>query len=211
MATRFAGDRLNSPEFLAVRDTISFAEGTWDEENNRPGYSYRYGDKAGSGGSLDITAPHPIEARPSPWGGSRGSNASGAFQYLDSTWSEMNDGENVVMSPANQDRALHQTLTERIGYDFDRPFDQQVSSLSGTWASFPNDQGQSKYGQPVKAAGMLNDRYLQRLEFHRQNQIPAVPSNPPGGLGIATAPAVTQQPSIIPPMPVIGTRKPGFR
>ena len=61
MAPRFAGDKLNSPEFLAVRDTISFAEGTWDEKNNRPGYGYRFGDAPGSGGSLDITAPHPIE------------------------------------------------------------------------------------------------------------------------------------------------------
>jgi len=167
MATRFAGDKLSRPEFLAVRDTISFAEGTWDEENNRPGYSYRYGDSPGSGGSLDITAPHPIEARPSPWGGSKGSNASGAYQYLDSTWSEMHDGQNLVMSPANQDRALHRTLTERIGYNFDQPFSEQVHSLAGTWASFPNAQGKSQYNQPVKDAGMLTNHYQQRLDFHR--------------------------------------------
>ena len=186
MSPRFAGEALNRPEFLALRDTISFAEGTWNKDTNAPGYSYRYGDARDSGGSLDITAPHPIEARPSPWGGSSGSNASGAFQYLDSTWTEMNDGNNVVMSPQNQDKVLHKTLTERIGYDFSKPFDQQVSSLAGTWASFPNAQGKSQYNQPVKDAEMLNDNYLQRLEYHRQNQTPSVPSNPPGGLGPAT-------------------------
>ena len=179
MDPRFAGDVLQRPEFLALRDTISFAEGTWDKENNRPGYSYRFGDAQGSGGTLDITAPHPITARPSPWGGSRGSNASGAFQYLDSTWSEMHDGENVVMSPANQDKALHRTLTERLGYNFDQPFSDQVPTLSGTWASFPNERGVSQYGQPVKSADMLTNHYQQRLEHHR-NSSQLMPSNPPG-------------------------------
>ena len=89
MAPRFAGDKLSRPEFLAVRDTISMAEGTWDEENNRPGYSYRFGDSRGSGGSLDITAPHPIEARPSPWGGSSGSNAFQTRCYLNTDKHQM--------------------------------------------------------------------------------------------------------------------------
>ena len=180
MPKRFAAEKLSRPEFLAVRDTISFAEGTWDSENNMPGYTYRFGDARDSGGTLDITAPHPIQARPSPWGGSRGSNASGAFQYLDSTWSEMHDGENVVMSPANQDRALHRTLTERVGYNFDQPFSDQVHTLAPTWASFPNKQGVSNYGQPVKDADMLNQRYLERLKFHQDALIPEMPSNPPG-------------------------------
>ena len=180
MPQRFAIDKLNRPEFLAVRDTISFAEGTWDADNNRPGYSYRYGDARNSGGTLDITQPHPIEARPSPWGGSSGSNASGAYQYLDSTWSEMNDGQNAVMSPANQDRALHRTLTERVGYDFDQPFDEQVHSLAPTWASFPNEQGVSHYDQPVKDAAMLNNHYQQRLDFHNSQltPTPAIPVTP---------------------------------
>lgn len=172
MAPRFAGDALNRPEFLALRDTISFAEGTWDADNNRPGYSYRYGDEPGSGGSLDITKPHPLDARPSPWGGSRGSNASGAYQYLDSTWSEMNGGNNAVMSPRNQDLTLHRTLTDRIGYDYDRPFNEQIHSLAPTWASFPTASGNSYHGQPVKDASVLNERYQSRLDFHRNQAAP---------------------------------------
>ena len=194
MSTRFAGAKLSRPEFLAVRDTISFAEGTWDKENNRPGYSYRYGDAQNSGGSLDITQPHPIEARPSPWGGSSGSNASGAFQYLDSTWTEMHDGENLVMSPENQDKALHRTLSERVGYNFDQPFSDQVHSLAPTWASFPNEQGVSNYNQPVKDAGMLNERYEQRLKHYQSQmaptppQVPQVPTQPPAGMMTITPP-----------------------
>ena len=188
MSTRFAGSVFERPEFRAVRDTISFAEGTWDDESNGPGYSYRFGDARGSGGTLDITKPHPIEARPSPWGGSRGSNASGAFQYLDSTWSEMHDGENVVMSPENQDRALHRTLTERLNYDFDKPFAEQVHTLAPTWASFPNEQGRSQYNQPVKSADTLIDHYQQRLNYHRLQQTPEVPTRPaPGMMTISPA------------------------
>lgn len=193
MAPRFAMQVLNRPEYRAVADTISFAEGTWDKENNRPGYSYRYGDSPGSGGSLDITAPHPIEARPSPWGGSRGSNASGAYQYLDSTWTEMHGGQNLVMSPENQERALHRTLTERVGYDFDKPFRDQVHSLAPTWASFPNEQGESNYNQPVKSAEMLTNHYQQRLDFHRsQLTPPAAPA--PAPVAPAPQPSVQQPP-----------------
>ena len=194
MSPRFAGSKLNRPEFLAVRDTISFAEGTWDKENNRPGYSYRFGDARNSGGSLDITKPHPIEARPSPWGGSSGSNASGAYQFLDSTWSEMNNNENVVMSPQNQDRSLHQLLDTRVGYDFDKPFKDQVHSLAPTWASFPNEQGVSNYNQPVKSADMLTSHYQQRLDFHRSQltQPDIAPAIKP--FGPIQTPAAHQQP-----------------
>ena len=195
MAPRFAGDVLNRPEFLAVRDTISFAEGTWDEKNNRPGYAYRFGDAPGSGGSLDLTAPHPIEARPSPWGGSRGSNASGAFQYLDSTWSEMHDGQNLVMSPANQDRALVRTLNERVGYNYDQPFSAQVTKLAPTWASFPNAQGRSNYNQPVKSADFLTNHYQQRLDFYRSQLTPPTPT-PAAATPIVPSPAVQQAPAM---------------
>ena len=156
------------PEFLALRDTISFAEGTWDVRNNCPGYTYRFGDKQGSSGSLDVTQPHPVYARRSPWGGSRGSNASGAYQYLDNTWIEMNDGTNAVMSPENQDRALYRLLETRIRYDFDRPFEQQVHLLAPTWASFPTRSGYSYYGQPVKSSQLLIDFYNERLEQHSE-------------------------------------------
>ena len=36
-----AGDAICRPEFLALADTISQAEGTWNKEGNEPGYAYR--------------------------------------------------------------------------------------------------------------------------------------------------------------------------
>ena len=147
----------------ALRETISAAEGTANADGS-PNYAMRFGDAQGSAGSLDITAPHPITPRPSPWGGSRGSNASGAYQFLDSTWGEMNDGTNAVMSPANQDAAVDRLLDERIGYDRSRPFSEQVTDLSGTWASFPNEQGVSNYNQPVKSEQELIDIYNGRYQ-----------------------------------------------
>ena len=85
----------------------------------------------------------------------------------------MNDGNNAVMSPANQDRALHRLLYTRVGYNFDQPFGDQVHSLAPTWASFPNEQGRSNYNQPVKSADMLTNHYQQRLDFYRNQAAPA--------------------------------------
>ena len=171
MAPRFAGDALRRPEFLALRDTIAHAEGTWDNELGQPDYTMRYGDAPG-GGTLDTTQPHPLDVRGSRYGSGFRSNASGAYQWMDDTWSEMNDGVNAVMSPENQDRALNRILTERVGYDYDRPFAPQIPSLSGTWASFPNENGASRYGQPVKDASVLTNHYQQRLDFHRTQAAP---------------------------------------
>ena len=105
-----------SPERRATLDTLSWAEGTWNDETQSPNYAMRFGDKRNSEGSLDVTRPHPRNVIASPWGGSSGSNASGAYQFLDSTWQETNDGQNAVMSPVNQDRAAS-ALVDQTGWD----------------------------------------------------------------------------------------------
>jgi muramidase (phage lysozyme) len=154
------------PRRQALRETISAAEGTANADGT-PNYAMRYGDKPGSSGTLDINRPHPITTRPSPWGGSAtGSNASGAYQFLDNTWSEMNDGKNVVMSPMNQDRAVDRLIDERTDFDRNRPLDEQISTLSDQWASFPTDAGASRYDQPVKSADTLSNIYDERLDVN---------------------------------------------
>lgn len=157
------------PRRQALRETISAAEGTANADGTA-NYSMRYGDKKGSAGTLDIKRPHPITARPSPWGGSSGSNASGAYQFLDNTWSEMNDGKNVVMSPANQDASVDRLIDERTDFDRNKPFADQVSTLSGQWASFPTEEGVSRYDQPVKSADTLSNIYDERLEANLQKE-----------------------------------------
>ena len=168
MPTRFAADTdTGAPQLAPARrallDTLSYAEGTWNDEAQAPNYRMRFGDKRNSEGTLDITKPHPLNVIPSPWGGSGGSNASGAYQFLDHTWSEMNDNNNAVMSPENQDRAASR-LIDHIGYDAKGDFVDQLPILANRWASFPNEHGVSNYKQPVKSAETLNDFYQARLE-----------------------------------------------
>lgn len=180
MAPRFAGSTdvpQLAPARRALLDTLSYAEGTWNPEAGAPNYRMRFGDKQGSEGTLDISQPHPLSVVPSPWGGSGGSNASGAYQFMDHTWSEMNDNNNAVMSPANQDQAASR-LIDSIGYDSDGSFRDQLPILADRWASFPNAQGQSNYGQPVKSPDNLDTFYQERLDFHT----PKVPTQPAAGM-----------------------------
>ena len=147
----------------AVSDTLSYAEGTWNPDTNSPNYKKRYGDNVDES-TLDITKPHPQNVRSSPWGSGRRSNASGAFQFMDDTWREQFGGKNAVMSPTNQDKAVGQ-LIEGTGYDYNQPFEDQVHKLSGRWASIPNEQGVSTYGQPVPhSAEELSEFHDLRLE-----------------------------------------------
>ena len=132
----------------ALRDTISYAEGTWNSGTNSPDYTMRYGDRSGEG-SLDLTKPHPTDVRNSIYGGKWSSNASGAYQFKDDTWGEFNGYNNAVMSPANQDAAVDRLIDKRIGYDYNKPFREQSHLLSGTWASIPTREGVSAYGQPT--------------------------------------------------------------
>ena len=180
MPARFAGSTdvpQLDPARRALLDTLSYAEGTWNPDTGSPNYRMRFGDKQGSEGTLDISQPHPLNVIPSPWGGSGGSNASGAYQFLDHTWSEMNDNNNAVMSPANQGAAASR-LIDTIGYDSDKGFRSQLPILADRWASFPNAQGQSNYGQPVKSPETLDTFYQQRLKFHT----PKVPTQPAPGM-----------------------------
>ena len=192
MPTRFAAST-DVPELAPARrallDTLSYAEGTWNDDAGAPNYNMRFGDKRNSEGSLDTSKPHPLDVVPSPWGGSGGSNASGAYQFLDHTWSEMNNNENAIMTPANQDQAASR-LIDTIGYDSDGSFREQLPILADRWASFPNSQGVSNYGQPVKSADTLDSFYQQRLKFHT----PTVPSQPEPGM-------VTISPSVTPSAP----------
>ena len=157
----------------AVSDTLSYAEGTWNSDTNSPNYNKRYGDNVGEA-TLDISKPHPQNVRSSPWGSGFSSNASGAFQFKDDTWMEQFDGKNEVMSPVNQDRAVGQ-LIEGTGYDYNQPFEDQAHKLSGRWASIPNRQGVSNYGQPTphssQELGEFHDLRLGDLQAEEYDRI----------------------------------------
>ena len=186
-----------SPQRRATLDTLSWAEGTWNDDTQSPNYAMRFGDARNSAGSLDTSRPHPRNVVASPWGGSRGSNASGAYQFLDNTWEETNNGTNAVMSPTNQDNAAS-ALIDQTGWDDNKGFREQAPLLSGRWASIPNESGRSNYNQPVKSLDDLDSFYQSRLSAH---SIPEVPSNPVGVFGSGPSVPAPTAPTPAPPTP----------
>ena len=142
---------------LALRDTISFAEGTFSWTTGKPDYTIRFGEHPKRGGSLDLTKPHPIYARAN---GYYVSNASGAFQFMSPTWIAM-WGYNAPMTPDNQDTAFFK-LVRTTGYSFNYSFRAQYYLLSSQWASIPTRSGYSYYGQPSKSVHSLDNFYQKR-------------------------------------------------
>ena len=144
----------------ALTDTISFAEGTWDSENKKVGYDVAFG-----GGLYNNMRPHPDRVIESA---KVKSAAHGAYQFMPATWRDVHGGNNPPMTPENQDKAAI-SLALRRGYDFSKPFADQISVLAPEWASFPNAQGRSQYNlddgspQPSKRSSTLIDFYNERV------------------------------------------------
>ena len=132
----------NERAWLAM---IRYAEGT-------SRYKNPYGT-AFTGAQFDNNRPHPGVVR-----GSRGgyrSDASGAYQFLSTTWKGVNGGVNAPMTPENQDRAALE-LIRRRGVDPTKPITpESVEKLAPEWASLPTRAGRSYYGQPVKGYNEL--------------------------------------------------------
>lgn len=103
-----------------------------------------------SGVQYNNNQPHPGTVYTSKSG--RQSAAHGAYQFMPDTWRDANGGQNVPMTKENQDKAAIWLIQQRGGFDpATTPISRAaVNKLAGTWASFPNAQGKSNYGQPVK-------------------------------------------------------------
>jgi len=155
--------RPGTPQDLALLDTIARAEGAYDPLTGRPRYDIRFGDShANKIGSLDINKPHPLNVTGSPYSYLR-SNASGAYQFLSTTWIAANNGVNKPMTPKNQDAAAL-WLIRRTTWNHAR---KNWPSLSGQWASIPTWSGYSAYGQPSHSIAFLNNYYHKRLKYHQ--------------------------------------------
>lgn len=159
----------------ALLDTISWAEGTWDSKANRPRYDITFGYQ-----SADPSKPHPGRVVRS---GRYASDATGAYQFLSTTWKGANGGANVAMTPDNQDRAALQLVRGR-GVDPTKPLDAAaLDKLAPEWASLPTMKGGSYYGQPSKSRQAVLDFYNQRLGAapNPGNAVTATASAPGGG------------------------------
>jgi muramidase (phage lysozyme) len=159
----------------ALLDTISKAEGTWDSKSSRPRYDITFGYQ-----KVDPSKPHPGRVVKS---GGYASDATGAYQFLSTTWKGANGGQNTAMTPENQDRAALQLVRGR-GVDPSKPLDAAaLNRLAPEWASLPTSAGKSYYGQPVKGRQELLDFYNARLGAAPNpgngDQAPASSASPP--------------------------------
>jgi len=147
-----------SPQDRALLDTLSFAEGTW--KDGKPGYDIAYNFN-----KINLKEPHPNKVFP----GKMPSAASGAYQFMPATWVGSNKGQNVPMTPQNQDNAAL-LLAKRRGYNSNMTFAEWAPLLAPEWASLPTRSGAGAYpGQgPVAGdgkSGRLNNFYNQRLKL----------------------------------------------
>ena len=142
------------PQQRALLNTISYAEGTW--QDGRVQYDMRFG-----GGRYNNNNPHPDQVI-TPANSNWSSAAHGAYQFMPGTWKGANKGANIPMTPEAQDAAALQLASWR-GFDFNKSFNDQVELLAPEWASFPNARGVSNYNQPVKSKDELVSFYNQQM------------------------------------------------
>jgi muramidase (phage lysozyme) len=159
---------------------VRFAEGT-----DKPVEGYR--ETFGYLRKIDTSKPHPgIVNRI----GSYSSDASGAYQFLSTTWKDIHGGKNPPMTPRNQDRAAL-ALMRRRGLD---PKTAEftaanLAKLAPEWASLPMATGKSYYGQPVHEFKTLEGVFRRALSLNAAPSPVAMPEPAP------TSPpkALTQQ------------------
>ncbi len=151
-----------TPERRALLNTIRYAEGTW-LGGGAEGYRTLFG-----GGRFQNLDHHPeISVH-------RGyvSAAAGAYQFLPSTWRAVAlELKLPDFRPESQDQAALRLVEKRGAL---RSFDREglslevLARLSLEWASLPDSQGSSAYGQPVKARDELQRFYAQELDRQRR-------------------------------------------
>ncbi len=181
-----------TPRRRALLATIRYAEGTWTNGSAR-GYQLLYG-----GGHFSSLSRHPqITVRRRYV-----SAAAGAYQFLPPTWNQVARRLGLRdFGPRNQDMAALY-LVERRGVlatlDREGLNGRVLDRLAREWASLPNRQGASVYGQPVKTAQELQQFYassLQRAVSQPDSTgQPTAIGQPEGGQPEAIQPAANGQP-----------------
>ncbi len=150
-----------TPERRALLNTIRYAEGTWFG-GSQAGYQVLYG-----GGRFADLSRHPDVVVQRGYA----SAAAGAYQFLPGTWQAAARRLKLTdFGPESQDQAALHLVQQRGAL---QTFDRQglsaevLARLAPEWASLPNAQGDSQYGQPVKSHGELQTFYRQELRRQR--------------------------------------------
>lgn len=178
---------LAQPEFMALLDTIGYAEGA------------NYDDVVTYAKKITDFSDHPRQCY--SWKrGERCSTASGRYQFLDETW----DGRRKALgltdfSPPNQDiAALSLVLDVRgvnpslISNPSESNFLAIMNRLTAEWCSLPGTNRGECGGQPQKTFQQVYTKYREFLEIRKSGKVPppftgsAVPT--PNGNGGSNTP-----------------------
>ena len=141
----------------AFLDTVAWAEGTLGVSNN--GYDVLVNDNPSLGSRIVVgwtpntDIIHGLNSWKVTVGGVK-STAAGRYQFIGSTWIEMNNNVNAPITKENQDVSAIRQLKRLLGsnYDFNISNVNEMaiakSKIKGTWSSFS-----------VKTAGSLFEIY----------------------------------------------------
>ena len=129
----------------AFLDTIAWAEGTLGVSNN--GYDVLVNDNARLGTRIVVgwTPTTDIVHGLDTWKVTVGkvkSTAGGRYQFIGSTWIELNNGNNAPFNKDNQDTACIKLARRKLGGNFDfritsvNDMANVAAKISTTWSSF---------------------------------------------------------------------------
>ena len=148
-------------EEKSLLDTIAFTEGTLGVSQN--GYDVIVGFYKIVGWNPDTTTLHGGDN----WFSKQlKSTAGGRYQFIESTWKEMNGGKNTPFTKTNQDAAAIKLINRKLG-DLDKTqihksktkFEEAMNKLASTWASIPlSSTGKSYYdGDGINSAKNIDN------------------------------------------------------
>ncbi len=133
-------------EEKAFLDVIAYAEGTLGISNN--GYDVLVNDGKNHGKSRIVvgwTTNTTMKHGENKWlvtVNNSKSTAGGRYQFIGSTWKELNGGINVPISKINQDKTALKLLRQKLGSNYDfkinnvTEFGVIAGKLNKTWTSF---------------------------------------------------------------------------
>jgi len=149
---------VDDPNIRRLLQAIRAGEGTADAA----GYNRMFG-----GRQFADLSRHPAQVQR---GGGYASDASGAYQFLSTTWGPLAAKYGLSdFSPRNQDRGAVALIREKIPDlgALSQQLQQNgltpdvLDKLAPVWASLPTKAGKSYYGQPVKSLRELQAAFGQ--------------------------------------------------
>lgn len=157
---------LNEPEVKAFLDTVSFAEGTFEDGYNTLYAGHKFNDLSDHPRCVISSVAYPNLKKQNK---GLQSSAAGRYQILAGTWDKIAVEMNLPnFSPHNQDKAALGLIRQHGALNdvLNGRFEIAIKKLSNLWPSFPG----SKYKQPNVPMEKLKAFYINRLMVYKSNK-----------------------------------------